>query len=86
MKKVKVMLTAVLVMAVVGIVLAFNLKGQTFCRYKINGGTCPLIDRPWITQLLGAGDQTVITKAAWGCPAFQPTDLCTRSFNVTLNQ
>jgi len=84
MKKVKIMLTAVAVMAVVGGALAFNVKAQKFCYYKIIGNECPLVNQPFLTTFIGAGDQTVIVKPVTGCPALAPLT-CTASFSTTID-
>jgi len=77
MKKVRIMLSAIVVMAVVGGALAFNTKSPNFCLYQIDDdGACPSIDTYSTHGLVGAGNQTTLTS----CPATTDPAICTRSF------
>jgi hypothetical protein len=68
MKRVKIMLTTVAILGVVGGALAFKAKRLDRCYYEIVGSTCPL--KLNFKTAPGAGFlNTDMPKPATGCPA-----------------
>ncbi|MCS3801039.1 hypothetical protein [Niastella sp. OAS944] len=89
MKKAKVILTTLLVLAVVGGGLAFKAKLPVYCLFKLNNPvgaiTCPrvaIIE----TTLPGAATSWATTRPVLACPTAVPTSDCTYTFNVLIDQ
>jgi hypothetical protein len=76
MKRVKVMLSAILVLAIVGGALAFKAKSPDACAYaRITDipedvTTCPSVDLGLFKTTVGTNNEyaTTIAKPATGCP------------------
>jgi hypothetical protein len=76
MKKVKIMLSAIVVLTVVGGALAFKAKTDEFCLYQIEGTTCPSINiLESYNGTLSNGNQTV--RDISDCPTQVPKSECT---------
>ena len=82
MNKVKIMLSALVVVAAIGGALAFKAKNPTFCYYKLNaaGDKCPIVRTisSFETTDVVAQTASVIDKTPGiACPATQATVDCT---------
>jgi hypothetical protein len=88
MKKIRMIVGAFAVLAVVGSALAFSPKNQTFCHYQIDeNGACPLINKPTtFTQLVPAGNEWAQQKVGGVCPATVNANICTHTYSLTFNQ
>ena len=83
MKKVKIMLAAIAVVAVVGGTLAFKARVSSICHYKINAAKeCPRVNFLLTATDIGAGEETIL---ATPCPAATDPEICTRKFNFELD-
>ena len=85
MKKVRIMLSAVAVLAIVGSALAFNAKSpSTLCVFQQNGtSTCPLVGTSDDAENIGTGTQYVTPKITT-CPISVANSLCNEEVSFTL--
>ncbi|HEY8897947.1 MAG TPA: hypothetical protein VIM79_24145 [Niastella sp.] len=85
MKKVRIMLSAAIVMAAVGGALAFTAKADNFCLYQVDpdSNSCPRVE---ILQSFNGvqqgGDQTIRSIA--NCPGAVPIAECTFTIQNTV--
>ena len=75
MKRIKIMLLSLTVLAVVGGALAFKAKDDNFCIYKIVGTTCPSIAIAETATTAPAGIFFTLPRA--GCPTVVNSLKCT---------
>ncbi|MCS3801112.1 hypothetical protein [Niastella sp. OAS944] len=85
MKRAKVILTSLVVLAVVGGALAFKAKNPLYCLYNTNvpGGavTCPKVETIESTQP-GVNVKWATIRPIINCPTAVPTSNCTFTFNI----
>jgi len=84
MKKAKVIVTALVVLAVVGGALAFKAKSATYCYYTLDSNsTCSLVGpiESFTTLSTATQDKKAVLKGTAACPATQTT--CDQRINTT---
>ena len=78
MKRVKIMLISLLVLATVGGILAFKAKESAICLYYKIVNTCPLTTATFPESVTVIGSGTFSYANAYpNCPADQPFEKCT---------
>jgi|GEM_PF-784269 len=82
MKRIKIMLLSLFVLATVGGVLAFKAKEEKYCVYKkittILPTTCPLLTLPFSVKVTNVGVDPIYTFVLKNgdCPAITPSANC----------
>jgi len=82
MKKIKIMLTAIAAFAVVGGVLAFNVKG-TDSIWKKDGNSCPKLQGFFATSTIQEQDYLEVTDATYIDPLGDASK-CNKTFYYTI--
>jgi hypothetical protein len=81
MKRIKIMLLSLFVLATVGGVLAFKAKEPAVCIYKKVDGTCPRqLTTPAIVTIVNTSLGDFSTRPLLNCPT--KVDKCTSSIDV----
>ncbi|MCS3801050.1 hypothetical protein [Niastella sp. OAS944] len=89
MKRARVILTSLVVLAVVGGALAFKAKSPVYCLYTTNvpagAITCPKIRNIETTEP-GSNIKWATTRTVLNCPTAVPTSHCTFTFNIVTDE